>query len=405
MIEDGSVLCVGGKIVSVGKSREAARDAWISEHKKRLIEIDCTNKVVLPGFVDSHTHPAFVAPRLLDFEKRVSGASYEEIAEAGGGIRSSAEGVRKIGKKQLSEYVLRGLWRILEQGTTTVEAKSGYGLTLDAELKSLEAIRDAAADWPGTVVPTLLGAHAVPEEFRGRSDKYVELVCAEMIPGAAKRKLARFVDVFCDRGAFNENQAALIFQAARQNGFDVRAHLGQLALPEEGFVGSLLDRFHPASLDHMDQVREAELVELAKHNTVVTLVPGANHFLGLGKYPPARKVIEAGVAVALATDYNPGSSPTASMLFVLSLACTQMKMSPAEATTAATINGACALKLQERKGSIESGKDADLAIFDVRDYREIAYWMATNTCEQVVANGVLFPCRGLLGGGGFWVGS
>ena len=391
MIEDGAVLCLGGKIISIGKSGEAARDAWVSKHKKRLIEIDCTNKVVLPGFVDSHTHPAFVAPRLVDFEKRVSGASYEEIAEAGGGIRSSAEGVRKVGKKQLSEYVLRGLSRMLEQGTTTVEAKSGYGLTLDAELKSLEAIRDAAANWPGTVVPTLLGAHVVPEEFRGRSDKYVELVCTEMIPRAAKRRLARFVDVFCDRGAFNEKQTATIFHAARQNGFDVRAHLGQLSPPEKGFVGSLLDRFHPASLDHMDQVRDAELVELAKHDTVVTLVPGANHFLRLGKYSPARKLIESGVAVALATDYNPGSSPTASMPFVLSLACTQMKMSPAEAIAAATVNGACALRLQQCKGSIESGKDADVAIFDVRDYREIAYWMAANTCEQVVASGVVIP--------------
>ena len=191
-----------GKIVSVGTAKDALRDPWLKKNRKKLTEIDCAGKVVLPGFVDSHTHPVFVSPRLVDFEKRIEGASYEEIASAGGGIRSSLEAVRNAPKKQLVDKILTALRDMAAHGTTTVEAKSGYGLTLESELKSLGAIRDAASSWPGTVVPTLLGAHVVPKEFQGCSQKYVELVCTEMIPRAARQKLAQFVDVFCDKGAF-----------------------------------------------------------------------------------------------------------------------------------------------------------------------------------------------------------
>lgn len=394
IIQDGAVLCVGGKIVSVGKTKDALRDPWIKKNRKKVIEIDCAGQVVLPGFVDSHTHPAFVTPRLVDFEKRTSGASYEEIAQAGGGIRSSVEPVRRAGKSALAEKVLDALHEMAEQGTTTVEAKSGYGLSLDAELKSLEAIRQAAARWPGTVVPTLLGAHVVPQEFRGRSQKYVELVCSEMIPQAARRKLAQFVDVFCDRGAFSEKETATIFAAALQHGLEVRAHLGQLSAPAAGFVDSTINCCRPASLDHMDNVSDQDIATLGASDTIATFVPGANYFLGLDKYPAARKFIDAGVPVALATDYNPGSSPTASMPFVMSLACTHMKMSPAETVAAATINGACALRLQDRKGSIEPGKDADLAVFEVKDYREIAYWFASNRCALTILNGALVASGG-----------
>src|SRR5713101_2584288 len=385
IIEGGAVLCVSGKIVSVGKSNDALRDPWVKKHRKKLVEIDCSGKVVVPGFVDSHTHPAFISPRLVDFEKRNAGATYEQIAAAGGGIRSSVEGVRKAGKAQLAERVLAALQEISSHGTTTVEAKSGYGLSLAAELKSLEAIRTAAAKWPGTVVPTLLGAHVVPQQFQDKPQEYVALVCEQMIPQAAKRKLAQFVDVFCDTGAFGEEDSVKIFAAARTNGLQVRAHISQLTRTP---LKRLLT-FSPASLDHLDHLDDGDISFLARSNTVATLVPGANYFLGLRKYPPARKLIDAGAAVALATDYNPGSSPTASMPFVLSLACTQMKMSPAEAISAATINGAWALRLQERKGSIEAGKDADLAVFDVADYREIAYWVAANRCTYTVLNGQL----------------
>ena len=390
ILEDAAVLCLGGKIVSVGRTRDALRDPWLEKNRKKVIEIDCTGQVVLPGFVDSHTHPAFMNPRLVDFEKRTAGASYEQIAAAGGGIQSSVEPVRKAKKGALADKVLTALHEMAEQGTTTVEAKSGYGLALDAELKSLEAIRQAAKQWPGTVVPTLLGAHVVPAEFRGRSQKYVEIVCKEMIPQVARRKLAQFVDVFCDRGAFSEAEAATIFAAAREHGLSTRAHVGQLS---ETPLEKLLE-FGPASLDHMDHVSDEDIARLANSDTVATLVPGANYFLGLEKYPSARKFIDAGVPVALATDYNPGSSPTASMPFVMSLACTHMKMTPAEVVAAATINGACALRVEDRKGSIEPGKDADLAVFDVEDYREIPYWFASNRCALAVMNGALVASGG-----------
>ena len=385
IIEDAAVLCLGGKIVSVGKTKDALGDPWLKKNRKKITEIDCERQVVLPGFVDSHTHPAFINPRLVDFEKRISGATYEDIAEAGGGIRSSVEGVRKAGKSLLADKILEALQQMAEQGTTTVEAKSGYGLSLGSELKSLAAIKQAAARWSGTVVATLLGAHVVPKEFQGTAQKYVDLVCEEMIPQAARRKLARFADVFTDRGAFSAADTERIFQAASEHGLGIRAHVCQLS---ETPLSPLL-RFDPASFDHMDHVSDDDIRVLARRNTVATLVPGANYFLGLEKYPPARRLIDAGVLVALATDYNPGSSPTPSMPFVLSLACTHMKMSPAEAIAAATINGARALRVQDRKGSIEPGKDADLAVFDVQDYREIAYWFASNRCAFTVASGFL----------------
>ena len=388
IIEDAAVLCLGGKIVSVGTTKDALRDPWLKNNPKKVTEIDCAGRVVLPGFVDSHTHPVFTRPRLVDFEKRISGANYEEIAEAGGGIRSSIDGVRKASKTTLTQKVLAVLADLARHGTTTVEAKSGYGLSLESELKSLEAIRAAAREWPGTVIPTFLGAHALPPEYRGRSQErsqeYVDLVCNEMMPAVAKRSLAQFVDVFCDRGAFSAEETAQIFAAAEQHGLALRAHLGQLS---ETRLGPLL-RYRPASLDHMDHVNDADLPALAQSDTVATFVPGANYFLGLSRYPNARRLIESGVAVALATDYNPGSSPTLSMPMAMSLACTQMKMSPAEAIAAATINGAWALRLAGRKGSVEPGKDADLGVFDVSDYREIPYWFGANRSVLTIMNGV-----------------
>jgi imidazolonepropionase len=385
IIENGAVLCLGGKVVSVGKTKDALGDPWLRKNRKKVLEIDCAGQVVLPGFVDSHTHPVFVSPRLLGFEKRIEGASYGEIAAAGGGIRSSLDGVRKAGKRLLAEKILAAFHDMAEHGTTTVEAKSGYGLTVESEIKSLDAIRDAASRWPGTVIPTLLGAHVVPKEFQGRSQNYVEIVCKEMIPLAAKRKLAQFVDVFCDKGAFTAQDTQQVFEAAAQHGLSVRAHMGQLS---ETALRPFL-RFNPASFDHMDHVNENDIAELARHDTVATLVPGANYFLGMKEYPQARKLIDAGVPVALATDYNPGTSPTLSMPMAMSLASTQMRMSPAEAIAAATINGAWALRIANRKGSIEPGKDADFAVFDVEDYREIPYWFGTNRCAMTVMNGVI----------------
>ena len=390
ILEDAALLIISGKIVSVGTAKDALRDPWLKKNRKKVIEIDCEQQVVLPGFVDSHTHPAFINPRLIDFEKRIAGATYEQVAEAGGGIRSSIEGVRKATKAMLAERVFQAFNEMTEYGTTTVEAKSGYGLSLESELKSLEAIRDAARNWPGTVVTTLLGAHVVPAEFKNRRQQYVEQVCSQMIPQAAKKKLAQFVDVFCDKGAFTAEESQQIFEAAQKHGLALRAHMCQL---RETKLAPFL-KFNPASFDHMDHVNDDDIAHLAQSNTVATLVPGANYFLGLKDYPPARRLIDAGVPVALATDYNPGTSPTMSMPFAISLACTHMKMSPAEAIAAATINGAWSLRVADRKGSIEPGKDADLAIFDVQDYREIAYWVAANKCAFTVLNGTAIASGG-----------
>ena len=389
IVKDAAVLCAGGKIVSAGTGKEAVRDRWVKKNRKNIIEIDCRGRVVLPGFVDSHTHSVFAGPRLVDFEKRILGATYEEIAQAGGGIRSSLEGVRKSSRSVLANKVRDTFFEMQKHGTTTLEAKSGYGLTLESELKSLEAIRAAAGQWPGTVISTFLGAHVVPAEFRGRSQEYVDHVCQSMIPAVAKRKLAQFVDVFCDRGAFSMEETRQVFESASQHELGVRAHVGQLS--ESRLQGIL--HFQPASLDHMDFVNDADLPALAQSKTIATLVPGANYFLGLGRYPDARRLIEAGVAVALATDFNPGSSPTLSMPMALSLACTHMKMSPAEAIAAATINGAWALGLAQRKGSVEAGKDADLSIFEATDHREIPYWFGVNRCVLTVVTGM---CSGAI---------
>jgi imidazolonepropionase len=387
VIVNGSVLCAGGKVVSIGTTKDALRDPWLKKNRRNIKDIDCAGKVMLPGFVDSHTHPVFVDPRLMDFEKRIEGASYEEIAAAGGGIRSSLEAVRKTARGALTVKILNVLKEMAAHGTTTVEAKSGYGLTVDSELKSLQAIRTAETLWAGTVVATLLGAHVVPKEFQGCSQKYVEIVCKEMIPRAAKRKLAQFVDVFCDKGAFTAGETEQIFEAAEKYGLSVRAHMCQLS---ETVLSPFL-RFHPASFDHMDHVNQNDIQQLATRDTIATLVPGANHFLGMKEYPNARRLIDAGVPVALASDYNPGTSPTLSMPMAMSLACTHMKMSPAEAIASATINGAWALRIAERKGSIEPGKDADLAVFAVEDYREIPYWFGANHCTATVLNGEFEP--------------
>ena len=382
IIDRAAVLCRAGKIVAAGREDEVVPKA---KEFPDVEKFDCHRGVVLPGFVDSHTHPVFTSPRLVDFEKRIQGSTYEEIGKAGGGIRSSVEGVRTADKIELAQHVLRAFQHMQRSGTTTVEAKSGYGLSTETELKSLRAIHWAMQQWPGTVVPTLLGAHVVPAEFQGKADAYVDVVCNEMIPATVPNSLAKFVDVFCERGAFNIQQTERVFEAAIKAGLGVRAHVCQFT-PQDL---SQLQRFEPASYDHLDCLTDKDLEALAKQNTIATLLPGASYFLG-PSYPIARRLVDAGAAVALATDFNPGTSPTTSMTQVLSLACTQMRMSPAEAISAATINGAHALRLAERKGSIEEGKDADLAIFDVKDYRETCYWFGTEICRATVMNGKLW---------------
>jgi len=383
VIEDAAVLCAGGKIIAAGPQGALLHDPWLKKNRRKVQELDCQRRVVTPGFIDCHTHPVFAEPRLVDFEKRIAGAGYEEIAAAGGGIRSSVAAVRGSSRGDLSGKVLTALNAMLQQGTSVVEAKSGYGLTMEDEIKSLEAIHDAARQWPGEVVPTLLAAHVVPQEYAKKPDAYVKLVCEEMVPLVARKKLAQYVDVFCERGAFTQEQSERVLAAARQHGLGTRAHVCQFTAAN---LGPLLEH-QPASLDHMDCVQPEDISLLACGDTVAVLLPGANYFLGHKEFPDARKLIDAGVPIAIATDYNPGTSPTPSMPFMVSLACTHMKMTPAEAVASSTINAACALRLQARKGSLEAGKDADMAVFAVKDYREIAYWFAWNRCVEMVVAG------------------
>ncbi len=383
LVRDGAVLCVGGKILAAGKAAEVIRDPWFKKHGKGIQLIDCAGQTVLPGFVDSHTHLIFAAPRLADFEARIAGATYQEIAEAGGGIRSSVAAVRGATQGELVLRARRSLDEMLRHGATTVEAKSGYGLSHLAEMKSLRSIRDAAAEWPGTVVPTLLGAHVAPAEYHASRDAYIEEVCKKMIPQAARLKLAAFVDVFCERGAFSIEECEKIFASARRHRLGRRAHIGQFSPPS---LASLM-QFAPSSFDHLDTCEDDQLRLLAASDVIATLLPAATFFLGGDVYPRARRMIDLGAAVALATDFNPGTSPCMSMPLLLTIACTQMNMTVAEALSAATINGAYALNLGRSKGSLEPGKDADLAIFDVADHREIPYWFGSNRWVATICQG------------------
>jgi imidazolonepropionase len=383
IVTDAAVLCVDGKFAAVGKRKDVRRQAPLDCEER-----DLAGCVALPGLVDSHTHPVFAEPRLLDFEKRIAGASYQEIAAAGGGIRSSVKGVRNASTEELVERVSGFALDAWTEGTTTIEMKSGYGLDLESELKSLRAIQQVVRKLRLTIVPTLLGAHVVPTEYAGERDAYVDLITREMIPAVAHEHLAEFVDVFCEEGAFTPEETETILKAAVAHGLGTRLHVCQFTPVE-------LARFAPydlASVDHMECATEESIRCLADTNTVATLLPGATYFLGRHDYPPARKLMDLGVAVAIATDYNPGTSPTASMPLMMSMACTQMKMTPAEAITAATMNGAHALRLAHRKGSITVGKDADLAPFlDCRDYREIPYWFGRHHSKFAVCSGTQIP--------------
>ena len=380
IIPRGGLLTQGETILRVGRARSLERQAL----RLGAEAIDCRGRVVMPGFVDSHTHLIFVGSRVNDYELRLRGKTYEEIAEAGGGIQSSAQRIRKVSISSLAQQAARFLEQFAAHGTTTVEVKSGYGLDIAPELKILRVIRLLEADTPLDLVPTLLALHALPASFRGRSAPYVEEVVHRLIPAVAQKRLAEFIDCFCDRGAFSVEDCRRVFAAGREFGLVPRIHAEQLARTGAARLGI---EFDAASADHLDMLSAADIRALAGSSVVATLLPGANFHLGLKRYPRARQLIDAGAAVALATDFNPGTSPTVNMQFILSLACTQMGMTPAEAITAATINGAHALRRAHRMGSLEAGKQADLIVLDVEDYREIPYYFAVNHCVMTGKRG------------------
>ena len=386
---DGAVLTRGDKIASVGRTRDLESEA----RRLKARPIDCRGRVVMPGFVDSHTHLVFAGTRVDDYEQRLAGRGYEEIARSGGAIALSARLLRAAGPRELVAQASRFLERFTEHGTTTVEVKTGYGLEMAGEMKSLEVIDQLRRSAPPLeIVPTLLAAHALPRRYRGRRRDYIYLITTRLIPWAAKRKLAEYVDCFCDRAAFGLADCRRVLAAGAACGLTPRLHAEQMS--RLGSVRMAIE-LGAASADHLDHVNTADIRALARSNVVATLVPGANFHLGRlgrGAYPPARKLIDAGAAVALATDFNPGTSPSFNMQFVLSLACSAMCMTPAEAIAAATLNAAYSLGRADRVGSLEPGKQADVVVMNVDDYRKIPYFFAVNHCVMTVRRGsVVYP--------------
>ena len=386
IVQNGAVLIQNRKIVSAGSAAEV-ESLDVAQHAR---EIDARGGVVMPGFVDSHTHLVFGPPRLLDFEMRLAGADYHAIAEAGGGIRSSMRAVRSLRADQLAVQARRHLAEFARCGTTTLEAKSGYALDEPNELKTLELLRDLDGHSLG-VVPTYLGAHITPPEFDEQSDAYIDWMIRHMLPALREQRLARFVDIYCDRGAFTLEQARKYLEAARALGFGLRIHAEQFA--NTGAV-RLACELGAVSADHLEQATAEDAAALGRSPTVATLLPGSVFHLGLERYARARMLIDAGAAVALATDFNPGTSPTVGMPTVIGLACRMMNMTPAEAIVASTVNGACALGLLERTGTLEPGKDVDLVLLDAENYRELAYWFGMNPISTTVLRGRVIYERG-----------
>jgi imidazolonepropionase len=376
IIRDGGMLIRNGEIDIVGRSDEI-------ENRSRDAEVvDADGRVLLPGFVDAHTHLVFAGSRLDDFERRIRGETYAQIARAGGGIWSTVEKTRAASELDLLAQAKKHAKWFLHSGTTTVEAKSGYGLTIDDELKILRVMRQLNQEAPLEIVPTFLGAHAVPRDIS--ADEYVGLMTNEMLPRVAQQKLAEFCDVFCERSYFDIAQSRKILSRAKKLGLKLRIHADQLS---NSGGARLAAELQATTADHLEQTDEHGIAAMKSAGVQPVLLPGSVYALGSSGYPNAREMIEAGLAVVIATDFNPGSSPTPSMPMILSLACTQMKMSPAEAITAATINAAYSLHRGAKIGSLERDKLANFAIFDCEDYRELAYWFGIPQTHSVYVKG------------------
>ena len=346
--------------------------------------VDAGGRIVLPGFVDAHTHPVFAGTRADEFEERAAGATYAEIAARGGGIRATVRRTRNALEDQLLEGARRYAEWFLRGGTTTIEAKSGYGLSLKSETTILRVIQRLSKEGQLRVVPTFLGAHDVPDEFSGRIDDYIEVVIREMLPRVKAARLAEYCDVFCEPNVFPAEQARRVLLAAKQQGLGLRVHADQFSAD----YGSMLAvEVGAATADHLEATSDAGIEALRAANVQPVLLPASVYNLGSSRYPAARRMIDMGLPVVLATDFNPGSSPTTSMPMVLSLACTQMKMTPAEAITAATINAAYSLGRANEIGSLDGGKLADFAIHDCEDYRELPYFFGRETAWKVFLGG------------------
>ncbi|MCK4903233.1 MAG: imidazolonepropionase [Candidatus Marinimicrobia bacterium] len=345
---------------------------------------DCKNKLITPGFVDPHTHPVFHRGREEEFSLRLQGATYQEIAAKGGGINSSINGVRNSSTDELVQAVMPRMDRFLKLGTTTIEAKSGYGLNVESELKSLEVLDLVNKNHAIDIIPTFLGAHAIPPEYKNNHDDYIDLICNDMIPAVAKQGIAKYCDVFCENGYFNVNQARRILTTAKNHDLISRLHADEF---EDSGAAELAAELGAVSADHLMAVSDIGIKKLADGNVSATLLPGTTFFLGSTNYAPIKKLINAGVTIALATDYNPGSCHIQSMPFILSLACIYLGMSVEDALMATTYNSASTLNLENETGSIEVGKKADLIIWDLEKLIEIPYNVTDVPIMKVMKRG------------------
>jgi len=387
-LSDAAVLIDGERIAWVGPRREA-RDlhSAIGNPQSAIVEVEVAG-VLFPGFVDCHTHAVFGAPRLDDQERRALGMDYKTIAAAGGGILESVRDVRARSESELAALTRARLGALLAHGATTIEVKSGYGLDCETELRQLRVIARLAGAQPAALVPTFLGAHEVPPEFRDRRADYVRLVCEEMIPAVARERLAVACDVFCEPGVFSVAEARTVLAAARRHGLAVKLHADEL----DGSGGAeLAVEVGALSADHLAGVSPAGIRALAASETVAVLLPATLLFLGGRSQAPARRLLDAGAALALATDLNPGSSPTLSLPLVMALAVSQLGLRHAEAVNAVTVNAAAALGMVADRGQLAPGFRADLAVCDVADWREVAYWMGGNAVTAVWTGGSACP--------------
>jgi len=381
-IKDGAIGIHGDKIAWIGKRTDLPADL-----KSGVAEVvDGQNGWITPGLVDCHTHLVHAGSRAREFELRLQGATYEEIARQGGGIRSTVAATRKADEKSLFEQSASRLMALMQEGVTTIEIKSGYGLDLETELRMLRVARQLGEKYPVTTVPTYLGAHALPPEFERRSDDYIDLVCQTVMPQIAARKLAVAVDAFCENIGFTPEQTERVFKTAKKLGLAVKLHAEQLS-DLQGAV--LAARYGALSADHLEHVSEEGVKAMAASGTIAVLLPGAFYFLRETRLPPIDLLRRHKVPIALSTDCNPGSSPTTSLLLMLNMACTLFKMTPEEALAGITRNGARALGLEERIGTLEAGKDADFVLWDIAEPAELAYRMGFNPLNQVVRHGKL----------------
>jgi imidazolonepropionase len=393
IVEHGCVASRDGVVVFVGDERDYRRQVRL---ERSGVEIDATGRTVLPGFVDPHTHLPFAGSREREFSLRLQGARYEAIAAQGGGILSTVEATRRTSYDALVDLGKTRLNRMLLHGTTTVEAKSGYGLTLDDELKQLRVLKALDGIHPVDIVPTFLGAHAVPKEYRSDRDGYVREIIDRMIPEVARQSLARFCDVFVEEIAFTPGEAEAILTAAAKCGLGLRVHADQLS---DSGGAHLAARLRAASADHLEHTGEAGIRALAGSPTAAVLLPGAAFFLRVPGSGLGRRLVDAQVPVAVATDFNPGTCPTEAMPAILPLACLNFGLSAAEAIVAATLNAAYALGLAQTAGSLEVGKTADAQVLDVPNHLHLVYHFGVNHCRTVVKNGRVVVEDGAIAGG------